>query len=46
MELIKIGFRDFIFYDDDRENIKIADALGKEIKGISIKTRLVNSDWK
>jgi len=46
MELITIGFRDFIFYDDDRENIKIADSLGKEIKGISIKTRLVNSDWK
>lgn len=46
MELIKIGFRDFIFYDDDKENIKIADSLGKEIKGIKIKTRHVNPDWK
>jgi len=46
IELIKMGFRDFIFYDDDMENIKIANALGKEIEGIRIKTKLVKPTWK
>jgi hypothetical protein len=46
IELIKMGFRDFIFYDDDMENIKIANSLGKEIEGIRIKTKLVKPTWK
>lgn len=46
IELIKMGFRDFIFYDDDMENIKIANALGNEIEGIRIKTKLVKPTWK
>lgn len=46
IELLKMGFRDFIFYDDDRENIRIADDLGKEIEGIRIKTKLVKPTWK
>jgi hypothetical protein len=46
IELIKMGFRDFIFYDDDQENIKIANRLGSEIEGIRIKTKLVKPTWK
>jgi hypothetical protein len=45
IELIKVGFKDFIFYDDDKENIRIADKLGKEVKGINIKTKLVKPEW-
>ena len=45
IELIKIGFRDFIFYDDDLENIKIANSLNKEIEGIRIKTKHVKPEW-
>ena len=46
LELLRMGFRDFIFYDDDKENIRIADELGKEIEGIRIKTKLVKPTWK
>lgn len=46
IEFIKMGFRDFIFYDDDMENIKIADSLDKEIEGIRIKTKRVKPTWK
>lgn len=45
IELIKIGFRDFIFYDDDLENIRLAQSLGKEIEGIRIKTKHVDPEW-
>jgi hypothetical protein len=45
IELIKIGFRDFIFYDDDMENIKLANSLNTEIKGIKIKTKHVKPEW-
>jgi hypothetical protein len=41
-----MGFRFFTFYDDDKENIKIADKLGEEIEGIIIKTKLVKPTWK
>jgi hypothetical protein len=46
IELIKMGFRDFIFYDDDLENIKIANGLNQEIEGIRIKTKRVKPTWK
>ena len=46
LELIKKGFRDFIFYDDDKENLKIANSLNGEIEGIRIKTKLVIPTWK
>jgi hypothetical protein len=46
IELIKMGFRDFIFYDDDLENIKIANGLNQEIEGIRIKTKHVKPTWK
>jgi len=45
IELIKMGFKDFIFYDDDKENIRIADSIGKEIKGVTIKTKHVTPEW-
>jgi hypothetical protein len=46
VELIKQGFRDFIFYDDDKENLRIADSLNGEIEGIRVKTKLVKPTWK
>lgn len=45
-ELVKIGFKDFIFYDDDLENIRIANSIPKEIKGVNIKTKHVKPTWK
>jgi len=45
-ELVKIGFKDFIFYDDDLANIKIANSIPKEIKGVNIKTKHVKATWK
>lgn len=45
IELIRIGFRDFIFYDDDLENIRLANSLNKEIEGIQIKTKHVKPSW-
>lgn len=46
IEFLKMGFRYFTFYDDDRENIRIADKLGDEIEGIIVKTKLVKPTWK
>lgn len=46
IEFVKMGFRDFIFYDDDKANIKIADSINDEIEGIRIKTKLVKPTWK
>jgi hypothetical protein len=45
IEFIKMGFRDFIFYDDDLENIRLANSLNKEIKGIKINTKHVDAKW-
>jgi len=45
-ELVKMGFKDFIFYDDDLENIKLANSINKEIQGVNIKTKLVKPEWK
>jgi hypothetical protein len=45
IELIKMGFRDFTFYDDDAENIRIAKELDGEIEGIHIKTKHVTVRW-
>lgn len=46
IELLKVGFRDFIFYDDDQANLRIANSLNNEIDGIRIKTKLVKPTWK
>jgi hypothetical protein len=45
IELIKMGFRDFTFYDDDPENIRIAKQLDGEVEGINIKTKQVKVRW-
>lgn len=45
IELIRMGFRDFTFYDDDPENIRIAKELDGEIEGIHIKTKHVTVRW-
>lgn len=45
LELIRMGFKDFIFYDDDVENIKIANSISKEIQGVKIKTKHVKPTW-
>lgn len=45
-ELVKMGFKDFIFYDDDLENIKLANSINKEIRGVNIKTKHVKPEWK
>ena len=45
-ELVKMGFKDFVFYDDDQENIRLANSIAKEIKGVTIKTKLVKPEWK
>jgi hypothetical protein len=45
LDLVRMGFKDFIFYDDDKENIRIADTVSKEIKGVRIKTKHVTPEW-
>lgn len=45
LDLIKMGFKDFVFYDDDRENIRIAESIAKEIKGVKIKTKHITPEW-
>lgn len=46
LDMIKMGFKDFIFYDDDKENIRIANSIAKEIRGIKIKTKHVTPEWQ
>ena len=43
--LITLGFNDFTFFDDDKENIKLAKELAKEDPNISMKTRLIKQRW-
>lgn len=45
LDMVKMGFKDFIFYDDDKENIRIADTVAREIKGVKIKTKHVTPEW-
>ena len=43
-KFIEMGFNDFTFFDDDRENINIANSLNKEI-GIKMKAKLIKQKW-
>ena len=43
--LMDMGFRDFTFFDDDKENIKLAQELDKSNKDIKLKTRLIKQKW-
>lgn len=42
---IALGFNDFTFFDDDKENIKLAKELDKETPNIRIKTTLIKQRW-
>ena len=43
--LMAMGFNDFTFFDDDKENIKLAKELSKEDPSIKMKTRLIRQRW-
>ncbi len=43
--LMALGFQDFTFFDDDKENIRLADELDKETPNIKLKTRLIKQRW-
>ena len=42
---IALGFNDFTFFDDDKDNIKLAKELAKEDPNIKMKTRLIRQRW-
>ena len=39
-----MGFNNFTFFDDDRENINLANSLNKE-PGIKMKAKLIKQKW-
>jgi|TARA_R110000787_G_scaffold74993_3_gene166376 hypothetical protein len=43
-QFMDMGFNDFTFFDDDRENINIANSLNKE-PGIKMKAKLIKQKW-
>tara|TARA_R110002072_G_scaffold761_2_gene6267 strand:+ start:214 stop:777 length:564 start_codon:yes stop_codon:yes gene_type:complete len=43
-KFIDMGFNNFTFFDDDRENINIANSLNKE-PGIKMKAKLIKQKW-
>ena len=43
-KFIDMGFNNFTFFDDDRENINIANSLNKE-PGITMKAKLIKQKW-
>ena len=45
IRFIEMGFTDFRFYDDDVENIKIAQQLAKEDPNITMRTKLIKQKW-
>jgi hypothetical protein len=42
---IDMGFNDITFFDDDKENIKLANELDKENPDIKLKTRWIKNKW-
>lgn len=40
-----MGFTDFRFFDDAKENIDIANKFAKENKGVTMKAKLIDSKW-
>ena len=40
-----MGFKNFMFYDDNQPNLKAAKQLEKKIDGISIRTKLIKQKW-
>jgi hypothetical protein len=45
MKFIDMGFTNFQFFDDDAENIKIADSIAKEDPSIKMRTKLIKQKW-
>ena len=43
-KFIDMGFNNFTFFDDDRENIDLANSLNKE-PGIQMKAKLIKQKW-
>jgi hypothetical protein len=42
---IEMGFNDLTFFDDDKENIKLAQELDKENPDIKLKTKWIKNKW-
>ena len=40
-----MGFNDFTFFDDDKENIRLAQELDKNNPDINLKTKLIKQKW-
>jgi len=45
MKFISMGFRNFKFFDDDKENVNIAKKLARENKNIRMDATLVKQKW-
>jgi len=45
MKFISMGFRNFKFFDDDKENVNIAKKLAKENKDIRMDATLIKQKW-
>lgn len=43
--LIDMGFTDFKFFDDAKENLDLAKSVEKEIEGVTIKTTHIKQKW-
>lgn len=45
IKLVEQGFRRFTFFDDDKENIKIAKSLSKEFPDVTMDATLIKKKW-
>lgn len=45
MKFVQMGFRNFKFFDDDKENVNIAKKLSKEHKDIKMDATLIKQKW-
>ena len=45
MKFVKMGYTNFEFFDDDKENIKLANSLNKELPDVKMKATLIKQKW-
>ena len=45
MKFVQMGFRNFKFFDDDKENVNIAKKLARENKDIKMDATLIKQKW-
>lgn len=45
MKFVQMGFRNFRFFDDDKENVNIAKKLARENKDIKMDATLIKQKW-